>query len=132
MKPPLKNTKTQIFQGKLLKKKGIMAKIPLPKIFFASLAIGAVEIALVLLLQSKLPPEVPLYFGLPEGELQVTPSLALVIPGLLSIGVCLLNLSLTFIFTEGYLKKSLVLTSFAFSVFTTVSTLKIIFLVGSF
>jgi len=86
----------------------------------------------VLLSQKSLPPQIPLFYGLPEGEEQLTTSFGLIIPGVVSLIVAGINTLISLLLDNQFLQKSLILTSLAISAFSLVTTLKIILLVGSF
>ncbi len=80
----------------------------------------------------KLPPQVPLKDGLPEGEAQLAPALGLILPCLVSLGILIINVMACFFMEDEFLKKALILTSIGVTFFTVITTIKIIFLVGSF
>lgn len=98
--------------------------------FCLFLAIAAI-IAVVILLK-WLPPQVPLYYGLPEGEAQLAPALGLILPSLVALAVLTVNVTACFFIEDDFLKKALILTAIGVTFFTTITTIKIIFLVGSF
>lgn len=98
---------------------------------YLSLGINMVTLVISLLAQKFLPPQIPLFYGLAEGEGQITPSLALVIPSLASALVVILNSFLSLVLKDDFLKKMLILAGLATSFLATVTTIKIILLVGS-
>lgn len=104
----------------------------LKNFFICSLSINILAIASVFIGQSFLPPQVPLYYGLPEGESQLANSLGLVIPSTVSLLILIVNFILIKMLKEDYLKKILATVSLVASVFAIITTIKIIFLVGSF
>lgn len=108
------------------------ATIPHPKTVVASFVLVFVTILIAVASQSYLPPEIPLYYGLPEGELQIAPSSALVIPSLVSLAINTINTTLAYFLKEKFVQRTLVFASFAVAVFSVVTTVKIIFLIGSF
>lgn len=79
----------------------------------------------------KLPPQVPLYYGLPEGEAQLAPALGLILPSLISLATLIVNTMICLFLEDEFLKKVLILTIIGVTFFTTITTIKIIFLVGS-
>lgn len=97
----------------------------------ATLALCIFTLAISLIAQKFLPPYIPLFYGLPEGEEQLAPSLALLLPGAFASLLLAINVGLSAYIKNDFIKKSLVLTSLVVSVFAAVATLKIIFLVGS-
>ena len=103
----------------MTKNKESSAKIPLKNFILFSIMLSVLGIFFIFLLQANLPPEVPLFYGLPEGEEQLTSSARLVIP-------------LTLFLRNSFLQKTLVLVSFAISILSFLTTLRIVLLVGSF
>jgi len=102
------------------------------KIFIISFSIGILSIASALIAQSFLPPQVPLYYGLPVGEEQLSSSLNLVVPGGVSLLILIVNFILIKFTKEDFLKKVLAVIALIASLFAIITTFKIIFLVGSF
>ncbi len=105
---------------------------PLKKTFIISFSIGVLSILFAFAAQSFLPPQIPLYYGLPVGEEQISSSLGLVIPGAVSLLILTVNFILIKIIREEFLKKVLATAALIASFFAIVTTYKIIFLVGSF
>lgn len=112
--------------------KSSFKKVPLLKLIYITIAINLVTCLLVLIFQGNLPPEVPLFYGLAEGEEQVVPSLWLLIPTASSALLLLLNTLLALLLKDDFLQKTLILTSFALAVLSLTTSIKIVFLVGSF
>ncbi len=106
-------------------------KLPLKKLFVASFFISIATIILGMVAQFILPPEVPLYYGLPQTRDQIAPSLFIVLPSLVSITITVLNAVFSIKTHDNYLKKALAFTSIAVSILATITTYKIVFLVGS-
>lgn len=104
----------------------------LKKIFLVSFSIGILSILSVLIAQSFLPPQIPLYYGLPVGEEQLSSSLNLVVPGAVSLLILVINFILVKFTKEDFLKKVLAVVALTASFFAIITTFKIIFLVGSF
>lgn len=109
-----------------------MDKIPLKNYVIAGGIINFLTAIFVLLAQGKLPPQVPLFYGLPQGESQLTRPIFLLIPTALSSAVILANQFLARLVKDEFLKKAFVAAGFASAVFATITTFKIIFLVGNF
>lgn len=106
--------------------------VPLKKLLVFAIGLNLVVVLSVILLQSRLPPEVPLFYGLAEGQEQLSSSISLVLPPVLSLAIIFVNFALSFV-TESYLLKNfLVATSVASSLLSTTTVIKIIFLVASF
>lgn len=115
-----------------LQKKLSIERVPLKNFVYASFIISIVGILLIFLLQSILPPEVPLFYGLPEGEEQLTTSLGLTLPLVGSLIITILNTITVFFLQNSFLQKTLVMGAFAISFLSFVTIIKITLLVGSF
>ncbi|MEJ2441565.1 MAG: hypothetical protein P8Y06_01440 [Patescibacteria group bacterium] len=87
---------------------------------------------MVVLVQIFLPPQIPLFYGLPEGEAQLAPSLSLIIPSLVSLVIMITNITISYFLKDEILKKFLITTAIGVSIFSIVTTIKIVLLVGSF
>jgi len=114
-----------------LKKTGFPT-LPYKKLLLITLIANLASLALALLSQIFLPPQIPLYYGQAEAENIVAPSLALILPSIISLAFLGLNLLLSFVIKDDFLKKVMVISSFAASLFATTTIIKIAFLVGSF
>lgn len=106
--------------------------VPLKKVLYLSFTLSILNLVTVLAIQNNLPPEVPLYYGLPEGPEQLSSSLGLTIPSIVSIIVIFLNTTLALLLKNKFLQQTLILTSFAISIFSSITVTKIILLVGNF
>lgn len=106
--------------------------IPLLKLALFATGLNLATIAAVILLQSRLPPEVPLFYGLAAGQEQLAPSLSLIIPPIISMVIILVNTILSSVIKNNLLKSFLIVAAATSSLFSTTTILKIIFLVGSF
>lgn len=102
------------------------------KIVFISVVLSLVPIILVFTFQKNLPPQVPLFYGLAQGEEQLAGPTLLVIPSLISAAILLANSLLAYFWRKEFLQEALVFTGFAVSTLSAITTLKIILLVGSF
>ena len=109
-----------------------MTTISSKKIFTVSLSISVLSILSALVAQSFLPPQIPLYYGLPVGEEQLSSSLGLVVPGIVSLFILGGNFMLVKIMKDDFLIKILAVVPLIASFFAIITTFKIIFLVGSF
>lgn len=118
--------KKQSFLGK------ITSQIPFFNLLIVSLLICIITISLILLSEERIPPQVPLFYGLPEGEEQIVARLGLTIPSFMALIIIVINTVLATIFENNFVRNALVLTSFAVTLFATITTIKIILLVGSF
>lgn len=104
----------------------------LKKYFTASLVISIASTFLALLAKPFLPPQIPLFYGLPESEEQLSLSLGLCLPGIFSLIILTLNFFLAKTVKDEFLKKTLAVAALIVSVFMIITTVKIIFLVGGF
>lgn len=111
-----------------IKKSGI----PLKSLFTISIIINVV-IALVGLTSTFiLPPEIPLFYGMPKNDSQLVPSFMIILPSLITLILTIFNLILAIKLNGQYIKKALAFTSISLTLLNIIATLKIIFLVGSF
>lgn len=106
--------------------------IPLRNYLLPALFLALAMPAFVFLLRDSLPPQVPLFYGQAEGETQLAPWWMLTLPSFTSVSISLLNFILAVFVSDEFLKKVLLVTSVACAFFAIITTVKIIFLVGSF
>lgn len=109
-----------------------IVKLPFLRLIYFSIVINVITIAGILLFKRFIPPEVPLYYGLPEGNNQVAASQELIIPSMVSLLVVLVNISLASLLQNEYLKRTLIIVSLIITLLSLITTLEIVFLVGSF
>ncbi len=102
------------------------------KIFFASLLINIFLIALILATRNFIPPEVPLFYGLPEGERQIAPWWLITTPALLSTLFTILNFIICNKSSNNFVKQISTYILIPINFFSTIAIVKIILLVGSF
>ena len=110
--------------------KPVQIKIP-PQNIYLGLA-NILVIVLVFIANSYLPPEVPLFYGLVYGEEQLASSYLLVLPSLVSLIIILINSMVSMYVEDKFIKSVLIITNFAVTFFSIITTIKIILLVGSF
>ena len=121
----------------LIKKKleeqnrSFFSKVPFAGFVLASFIINIIIIILVFVLGNFLPPEVPLFYGLPEGQDQLVSTYYLAMPALVSLIITIINLILSSVVESDLSKKALILVSLVITLFSTITTIKIVFLVGS-
>ncbi len=106
--------------------------LPFRNYLVAGLIVNAVTILVVILIHSFLPPQLPLFYGMPEGEEQLASSWALTIPNGIALLLILLNSALAFFTKDEFIKKTLIFAALALTLFLTITTVKIAFLIGSF
>ena len=118
------------WKEELNKKAQEVSKTPINQGLIIMVVLNLLIIALVLLLQKLLPPEVPLYFGLPEGEQQLVGSHFLIIPSTLSLFLVIVNTLISLVIKNDFLIKVLTVASYATTFFSAIATIKIFLLVG--
>lgn len=106
--------------------------IPFKKLVLAVVILDLSTIILILVLLGKIPPQVPLFYGLPVSEDQLVKAPFLILPSLIALLLVFLNSLLTFFLKDDFLKKVLIMAAFGTSLFAVITTFKIIFLVGNF
>lgn len=79
-----------------------------------------------------MPPVVPLFYGKPSGEGQLVPTLGLLIAPAASLLITLLNTALSVVTNDTFFKQVLIATTLLITLLTTITVLKVIFLVGFF
>ena len=110
-----------------------MAKIKIKEpVLIASLVIAALTTLIVVLVQKKLPPQVPLLYGAAEGESQLVNSWALLVPSLFSVLAIIVNGAISSLTKDEFIRKILIFSALVVTLFSIVTTFKIILLVGSF
>lgn len=105
--------------------------LPLKPLFITSIIVNFLFILLGLIGQLVLPPEIPLFYGLPKNSEQLAPSLFIVIPSLISLLIAVINAVISINIDGIYLKKALAFASISVCLLSVIATYKIIFLVGS-
>lgn len=105
--------------------------ITLKKFFILSLLVSTISIIIGLLAQLVLPPQIPLFYGLPQTAEQLAPAILIILPSVVSLLITTINMFFLTRVHDIYLKKSLAFVSIAVSILAIITTLKIIFLVGS-
>lgn len=130
----MKSSNKKGFKFKLPNKSklAIVTGLPYLRLVYYGLMINVLVIASVILLKPKLPPKVPLFYGLPEGVNQIGTADELIIPSMVSLLVILTNISISSIVKNEFLKKSLVVVSLTITMLSVITTLKIMLLIGSF
>lgn len=107
-------------------------KITFRKYFMASFILGAVSIVAIFAVKSFLPPVVPLYYGRPGGAAQLAPLTLLFLIPLVSIVISVINILVSRIIADEFIKKLLAIASLTVSFMATITLIKIILLVGFF
>lgn len=115
-----------------MKLKDFWGKVPLKSYIYLSLGVTLLTSVAALILRNLLPPEVPLFYGKPTGEEQLTSSLGLLIAPAVSLLVTILNTALSTLVENPFLKNVLIISALFVSLLTGITIFKIIFLVGLF
>ena len=113
-------------------KDALIADIPFKNSLLVATFANIVIILVVLLLQKYFPPQVPLLYGLPEGEEQLVSSLSLTIPSIVSLLVIVVNILISYLLKDEFFKKILIVTAVGLTIFSATTTIKIAFLMISF
>lgn len=106
-------------------------KIPFYQIVLPALIINSMLIVLIAVSGNFLPPEIPLFYGQPVSTAQLAPTLWLALPAGVSLLLVGINTTLTKIVEDNFLAKALVGALIATTVLSTITIIKIIFLVGN-
>lgn len=109
----------------------VSSHTPFTKTILAAFLVNFLIVILSLALKGKLPPEVPLFYGAAEGQEQIAASGLLIIPPIISSLFIAVNLLLSYILEDEFLKKTLILAAISTSLLAATTTIKIFFLVGS-
>ena len=123
----------KLWEEKIAKNRdALIEDIPFKNPLIAAVSANIVIILIILLLQGFFPPQVPLLYGLPEGEAQLVSSLSLTIPSLVSLLVIAINIFISYFLKEEFFKKVLIITAVGLTIFSTTTTIKIVLLTISF
>lgn len=106
--------------------------IPFKGYFYASLVLNLLTVLCVIAVRNFLPPISPLLYGRPEGASQLVPTLWLILTPAVALALTVLNLFLTRIVKDLFMQQILITSAFLVSLLSTITILKIIFLVGFF
>lgn len=111
-------------------KKGFNKKnIEFPHLTLIVLSLNVVFIVILILISKDLPPQVPLYYGLPRGEQQLISPAALVLPIVLSSLFIVINNIVAYFIESLFLKRVLVFGSCFVSLLSIITIVNIIFLI---
>lgn len=105
---------------------------PLKEYIYTSLGMILLTTISVLILIGNLPPVVPFFYGKAVGENQLTNTLFLLVAPTTSLFILFLNTFLAAMTDNTFLKKVLIMCVFLFTLLMTITTFKVIFLVGFF
>lgn len=106
--------------------------LPFKNYIYTIGGITLLTMLVVVAFSSFLPPQVPLFYGKPVGEGQLTSTFGLTIAPLTAILILIIN-SIVAMFTENtFIKKILIVGGFVSCLLAIITVLRIIFLVGFF
>lgn len=110
-----------------------LKNLPFRNYVVGSFIVSLTLIILILLLKNNyLPPEIPLFYGLAEGQEQLTPSSFLIIPLVASSLFLVFNIIIGALIKNEFLRRTLIASGISLVALSLISTLKIVFLVGTF
>lgn len=112
--------------------KKVLNVVPYKEIVLPAIALNLVVLILTILVQNNLPPVVPLFYGLPTGEEELSQKIFLTIPSLISLLIIFANVVLIKYTKDSFLPKVLLGLIIGSTILGAITTIKIIFLVGSF
>lgn len=119
-----------------MKKKKIsnlpISRLAFPSAYLAVLVFNLLTIALIFLLKSQLPPEIPLFYGRPFGQEQLAQSIKLIILPITAFVIALFNAILSVVISSRFLTQILLGVAIITTTLAFIAVLQIIFLVGSF
>ncbi len=105
-----------------------------PKVYLVTTAsvvlLNLIFCLLILILQSKLPPLVPLLYGQPEGQEQLAQSIFLVVPFLIASLIAGINTILVLRSKDWFIQNVALGINIVVTLLVTITTFKIIFLVA--
>ncbi len=102
------------------------------KVQITALFINIVVAGGIFLLQNNLPPLIPLFYGLPRGEGQLSPKTGLTIPTLIALMIATTNLLLIKKIRDDFVRKLLTALVIVATSLALITTIKIFLLVGKF
>jgi hypothetical protein len=102
------------------------------KTVIVCLIINLLAIITVVILRKNLPPIIPLFYGLPVSEEQLTSSLGLIIPGIVSLVLIAINYFLAQSTKDEFIEKILTGLIISTTALALITVIKTIILIGSF
>lgn len=112
--------------------KSFWEETPFKFCVYASIGLSVIITASILLLRNFLPPELPLYYGKPVGEGQLTSvNGLLVIPGVILV-ITIVNMVIGTLFKDVFIKRVLIFSALFSAVLLAITFTKIILLIGFF
>lgn len=129
-----KNKKKVKFKIKFSAKDKLVnvSKLPFLKLIYISILLNVMTMLVILFLKKQIAPEIPLFYGLPEGNSQIATNEELIIPSMISLLVILTNITISAVLQNEFLKKVLIIVSLIITLLSLTTTLEIFFLIGNF
>lgn len=93
--------------------------------------VNTITVVVVFLLSHQLPPVVPLMYGNPYGAEQLASRTLLVLPPIIAIAITVANSVISYFIKDDFLKRVLVGGATICTLFSAITVIKIIFLVGN-
>ena len=109
-----------------LKKELSIGNIPYFYGMLIMLSVNVLVITLLIIFLKKLPPQVPLFYGLPRGEVQLAPPISLVYPLVLSSLFLVINSVFATLSKSPFSKKVFVVGGIFISILALITVIRII------
>jgi len=106
--------------------------LPYKGCIYLSVFLNIISALIIFVLKGYLPPVVPLFYGLPVGAEQLTPALELLLAPAIGLIITAINVSISILSKDIFLKKSLIISSAFISLLLTITVIKIVLLIGFF
>lgn len=100
------------------------------RLVVGTLIINLLLTVFILIFKNHIPPEIPLYYGLPEGAKQLARSEFIILPPIVSSLIISLNYLLGTLLKNEFLLRILVMTGVVACLFSTIAIVKILLLVA--
>jgi len=107
-------------------------KTPFKGYVYFSFGLNLILIVAILVLRDLLPPVVPLFYGLPIGTDQLISTTTLVVAPIAGLVITLTNVFISNLLSDGFLRRSLIISSGFVSLLLAITVIKIVLLVGFF
>src|SRR3989344_7212854 len=105
--------------------KSFVSRLPLKYLLSVSLIVNIAAITLILTLNDKLPPQIPLFYGLAESEDQLANSSYLILPNLCALIIIIANSVIAVFLKDGLSKKALIIAGVTATALATITVFKI-------
>ncbi len=114
------------------KLRSLWEETPLKESIYISAATSITLAVGILVLRGNLPPKLPLFYGKPVGEAELTTITGFLIAPAAALSITCFNTLLSFVFKDVFVKKILILSSLFATLLIAITLVKIITLVGFF